>query len=275
MLAGSVNGKIVALDMLNVPLTHLAVLRGVGVFDYLITYNHKPFHLEDHVERLFASAREIGLSLGATKQAVCGWVHELLTSYESKDELAVRILGLAGQGGDSLTMSEHADVCILLEQRPVYPSAYFEKGIKVCAYEFQRSFPKAKTTQYLDAVVRLRSARQQGAIEIVYFSNGELLEGATSNIFVVKGKRLYTPSGAVLDGITARVLIEQAGRDFEIEICPVPLEDFIGADEAFLTSSTREIMPITWIDGSPVGDASVGPITREVMARFRRYTDSY
>lgn len=275
MLAGSINGEVFALDRLSVPLTDLSVLRGVGVFDYLITYNHKPFHLEDHVDRLFASAREVGLCLSSTPQAVCGWVEELLAVYQSREELAIRILGLAGQGGDSLTVSEHSDVCIMLEQRPVYPRAYFENGIKVCTYEYQRSFPKAKTTQYLDAVVRLRSARQQGATEVVYFSHGELREGSTSNVFVVKDKRIYTPRDAVLSGITARVLMEQVVDDLEIKVGPVPLTEFVGADEAFLTSSTREIMPITWIDGASVGDGTVGPITGELMERFRRYTDSY
>ena len=130
-----------------------------------------------------------------------------------------------------------------------------------------------KTTHYAPAIVALKTGKALGAVEALHITpSGEILEGTTSNFFAFQGDRLITPAGdEILIGITREVIKRLAGPHFEVVEAPVKMGCF---DEAFLTASNKEVMPLVAIDSVPVGPGNVGPKTRFLMNLFRQYTES-
>jgi branched-chain amino acid aminotransferase len=167
---------------------------------------------------------------------------------------------------------------------PPYPSWHYEDGIRVAAVDVRRNHPRAldpaiKSSNLLNNVLAMREAQARGAEEPVLLNQeGFVAEGASTNVFLVRGGRVMTPplSAGILAGITREVVLEilpGLGVPFREE--PLRLEDLLGADEAFMTSTTREVVPVRQVDEHRVGDGRPGPVTRRVMAAFRDYAPAH
>jgi branched-chain amino acid aminotransferase len=269
------NGSLVDDANLSLSPRDLGYLRGFGVFDYFVTYGGVPFHLEDHIDRLLESCRLIGLQSPGTRESLCESVHSLLNAQLVPPDYGVRIIVSGGVGPDSLTCDLRGPtVLIMTEPRPAPPAEWYERGGGVTTYEHLRFCPEAKSLNYIVGVAQIAAARRQGALEVVYHADGLLLEGATSNIFLVKDGVLRTPKSRILSGVTRKVVLEKLRLTQPIRVEDIPYKDLFSSDEAFLTGSTKEILPITRIDGRPVASGEPGPVTREVMLRFCEYTAS-
>jgi branched-subunit amino acid aminotransferase/4-amino-4-deoxychorismate lyase len=131
--------------------------------------------------------------------------------------------------------------------------------------------PEIKTTNYIRAVNLQSLMKEQGALEILYTHDDEVLECATSNFFLVKDNVLITPAEGVLEGITRKIVLELAEGDYKIERRKVAKADLGLADEIFITSSFKDIVPIVKIDDFAIGDGKVGPVTRDLMDKFAKY----
>lgn len=278
-----INGSYVQEAEAKISVLDLSILRGFGVFDYLRTYEGRPFHLWDHLLRLKYSAEKIGLELPYTLEEIAEIVGQVLER-SSYPEASIKILATGGVSPDQFMPQNPATLIVfaypLLPQLP----ELYQEGIKVITTPLSRSLPSCKTTQYIPGIVALSQGRKVNAFEALYVNGqGEILEATTSNFFGVKGGRLYTcMSEEVIAGITREVVLKLV-KD-HIEVCFEPIQvDAIGQlDEAFITSSNKEVMPVTQIDEIPIDRASceaqgkaqsqVGPITRQIIDLFRGYT---
>jgi len=269
------NGEVVSKEELQTPLYDLGVLRGFGIFDYFITYQGRPFYLRDHVARFFRSASLIGLTLPYSEVQIGSWVMQALAANPAGEERAVRLVATAGVGIDFITPEEGAaNVAVLIERRPVYSAAVYERGVSVITAKHVRNRPEVKSLDYLEAVIQTRHARLAGAVEAIYVDDEQLYEGTTSNLFVVAGDPpvIITPTNdRVLGGITRQVIMEELDLPFEITERKVTLADLKGAREVFITSSSKEIFPVVKIDQEPVGEGTPGEVTRRLIESFRQY----
>ena len=141
--------------------------------------------------------------------------------------------------------------------------------------EHGRQFMSYKTTNYIQAVLLQKERKEAGALEILYSFGGRVLECSTSNFFIVKNGRLITPKDDILLGITRKVTIDLARPSIKIEERPLGIEETFAADEAFLTSSFKEIVPVVAIDGKKIGGGKVGPITKKLMGSFHRFAKKH
>jgi branched-chain amino acid aminotransferase len=263
-----VNGAYVSEDDANLSIADLGVLRGFAVFDYLRTYGGKPFHLGDHLLRLQFSAKQIGLALPCVLSEIEKIVHELLEK-NNFPESAVKIIVTGGLSSDQLRPDNNSSLIVMVYPLKPFADHFFQSGIKVITTPFSRSFATAKTTQYISAIVALEKAKSKGADEALYVNKqGEVLEGTTCNLFIVKEGQLITPPATdeLLLGITRSVVLRLCDGCEERAIHE---DELMRCDEAFLTSSTREVMPISHINGEKKG---LGPYTRKIMEQFRLYT---
>lgn len=269
------NGKLVSEEQLVISPRDVGFSRGYAVFDFLKTYpHHRPFKLREHIDRLFNSARLIGLQIPWSKERVQEWVMETLEANQTNGEKFIKII-VSGGVSNTMLPSGSPTMVILIDPAARYPKEQYEKGIGVIAVKHERYNPAAKSNNYIEGVKQTQQAKKIGAVEPVYYSDAQVFEGSNSNIFAVINKTLLTPSSNILEGITRNVLLEILKLDVSVEVRNFTFEELLTASEAFLTGSGKEVTPITSIDGEPLGSGEVGPITKEVMRQYKEYTSSH
>ena len=272
----SVDGQFVEESEARLPVTDLAVLRGYGIFDFLRTYNGVPFHLEDHLRRLARSARLIGLPLSHSVGAIAGIVRETLAR-NNHPESNIRIVVTGGESLDGISPGDSQRLLVMITPVRPMPAEWYTEGIPIITCHVERFMPGAKSINYIPAILCRNEARSRGAVEAVYADReGYLLEGTTSNFFVFRGDTLITPPcERVLPGITREVILELARKEFEVLERRVHKDELCLLDEAFLTSSVKEVAPVAAVDVVRIGSGRPGGRTLRVMELFREYTSAY
>lgn len=269
----SVNGRMTPLGGANISVQDLAILRGYGVFDFLRTYHGRPFKLWEHLLRLERSAQAIGLTLPYPPVEIEGIVCETLNR-NSLPEANIRIIVTGGVATDGITADGAPTLIVIVTPPHVYPAAYYERGIKVITVDIDRYLPQAKTINYIPAIMALNQAKAAGAVEALYTSPaGHILEGTTTNFFLFCGEQLITPQNDILPGVTRDLILELAQNHFDIVERAITFDDLPQADEAFITASNKEVMPVRQVNEVVIGDGQApGPQTGHLMAAFRRLT---
>ena len=264
------NGKLVGEEGLRISPRDLGFTRGYAVFDFFVTYGGTPFMLERHVDRLFCSAEAIGLAVPWTQEQVRAWVLETLAANTDGAEKGVRMI-VSGGVGEGLFPLGEPTIAIIVDSRHFLPAAYYANGVGITTVKYTRYAPGAKTNHYIEGVRQAAIARRVGAFEPVYYDDHQVFEGAASNVFAVIDGRLLTPKLNVLQGVTRDVLLDVLQLDIPVAVEDFSIDAFRGARELFFTGSNKEVLPITRVDGAPVGDGSVGPVTKEVMRQFQAF----
>jgi branched-chain amino acid aminotransferase len=250
----------------------LAILRGYGVFDFLRTYNGRPFKLPEHLQRLAHSAEIIGLELPLPLGDIETIVHETLAR-NNLPEANIRIVVTGGVSPDGITPAARAGLIVLVSPPRRYPDEYYEHGIKTITVEIDRYLPTAKTINYIPAMIALRQARAVGALEALYVNQQQhILEGTTTNFFIFQGNRLITPVDQILPGVTRRVVLDLASQQFEVAEQAITFADLNQADEAFIAASNKEIMPVYQVNELRIGRETPGPNTQWLKDRFWELT---
>jgi len=232
--------KISALD--------LSVLRGYGVMDYLRTYQGEPFHLEAHLMRFKNSAEEIGLTLPKSIGEMSEIVIELIER-GSFPESSVKVVLTGGVSADQYLPVDNPSFFAVVYPFEPFPPEYFSQGIKILTECYARPFPIAKSIHYLPAIVAVKKAEKAGAVDVLFHDErGYLLETGTANFFAVKDGTILTPKDSILIGVTRQVVLELAKSRFHVEERPIHLEEIPTFDGVFLTSSNKEVMPVSQIN---------------------------
>lgn len=266
------NGQFVPEDEAKISILDLGFVRGYGVFDFLRTYNGKPFKLREHLLRIQNSAKQIGLNFPWSMSELTVLVGQTLKK-NHLPEANIKLIATGGLSPDQITPANKPTLAILVYPPAVYPKSYYEQGINVITAPFMRTFPKSKSINYIPAMMALAEARKKHAVEALYRNEkGEVFEGTTTNFFMFKNNILITPKDGVLSGITREVVLKLASKEFLKKLRPVKYAELKIIDEAFITASNKEIMPVVRIDNIVVGNGKVGKNTKRLIELFRQYT---
>ncbi len=276
MITYNINGKAVEQSDATVDIHDLAILRGYGVFDFLRTYNKVPFHLTDHILRLKKSAKLLGMNYVVPVSEIKSWVMDALERNDSA-ECNIRILVTGGTSPDNLMPSDDLQTIVIVSKLHALPADYYTTGVKITTAHVERFIPGAKSTNYIPGIISLKEAKSQGAIEAIYTdSQGYLLEGTTSNLFAVFGDTLVTPpESKILPGITRQVVIELVKNKYELEVRNIHQDEIRLMDEAFITASNKEIIPVTSINAVTIGQNKPAPMTMQIMQAIKKYTEDF
>jgi len=271
-----VDGEFVEDGQAMISVNDLSVIRGFGIFDFLRTYNGIPFHLDLHLQRLERSAGLIGLQLPHSLAKINEIVLETLKR-NSHRESNIRLVVTGGLSGDGITPGSAPKLLVMVTAVKQMPGSWYTDGAKIITSHVERFLPGAKSINYIPAILCQHEARAQQAIEAVYVDrNGCLLEGTTSNFFAFVGDTLVTPPcHRILPGITRQVVLQWAEKEFPVIERELHKDEVRLLSEAFLTSSVKEVVPITSIDAIRLGDGKPGRRTKKIMQWFREITDSY
>jgi branched-chain amino acid aminotransferase len=270
-----VDGKFVPADEAVIPVTDLAVLRGLGAFDFMRTYAGKPFCLRAHLERLEASTRKIGLQFPWTQEVLARLVMETL-SRNSHKESNVRVIVTGGSSPDFMNPQGNPRLIIMVSSLPDMPSEWYSNGIHIITHMAERASAGAKSINYVQASLALETARQKGAQEAIYtIPQGLVLEGTTSNIFAISAGILITPGRGILPGITRQVILDLARTYFTVKIRDVFLSELLEADEIFICGTNKGIVPVVKVDDTVIGSGKPGSNTRLLIRRFPEFVPTY
>ena len=266
------NGKFVKEKDAKIQVNNLGFLRGYGIFDYLRTYDRVLFHFDDHISRFFNSAREMNLKVPYTREEIKKILFQLIKKNKNLREFSFRIVLTGGKTSDGKT-SKDETFFIIVDKSHAYPKLFYKKGIKLITFNYLREFPEIKSLNYALAISNWEKILKKGAQEILYISDKNIVsECSTSNFFIVKKKILYSPKTNILEGITKKVVVNLAKKSgFKIRNKNLFLKEVLSANEAFITSTDKEILPVVKIDNFKIGNGKVGKITKELMKVFNEY----
>jgi branched-chain amino acid aminotransferase len=276
----TIDGKIVPLDQACVSVFDRGFLYGDAVFETIRTYGGRPYALDEHLARLERSAVRVCIPMPVPVETFRA---EVLSGVlqAGNSESYVRVMVTRGSGPLELAPGPELEplrVVIVGELRPPTPEAYRD-GVGVITHRTQRTADAtdaagAKVTNYLVSVLAMRQARSASAVEaLIVDRSGCVVEGATSNVFAVLAGQLVTPPEAagILLGITRQRVLEAAATiGVPLVERPMPLDEIRSAEELFISSSIRELLPVVRLDGAPVGSSTPGPVTQALLREFRR-----
>jgi len=267
------DGEFVSPNDPKIALNDLGVIRGYGIFDYLRTYNGKPFLLDKYIERFQNSAKQMQLPLPYSEQELAGIVNELLEKNKIA-EAGIRFVITGGVSEDNYNIGKPV-FYILIEDVHTYPDKWYKEGIKLMTHDHCRVFPEIKLTNYITAIRLQPVLRQKEMHDILYVYDNKVLETARSNFFIFKNGTLITPKNNVLIGRTRNCILDLVKNDFKIEQRDIEKVELSEVDESFITSSSQKVMPVVKIDDILVGNGKVGGNTRRVMELFDKFTIRY
>lgn len=272
------DGKYVGKDEAKVSVYDHGLLYGDGIFEGLRIYNGRIFKLEEHVDRLYDSAKSIMLEIPMTRQEMID-AHVETSRRNNLQNAYIRTLVTRGVGslGIDPRSCPKATVVIIVDKIALYPAEYYEKGINVVTVATRRPAvdaltPRVKSLNYLNNVmakIEVNLAGAQGGIMLNH--DGYVTEGTADNIFVVKNGKMYTTPRfvGILEGITRNTVMDMAeeyGLCIKEEV--LTRHDLFVADEIFFTGSGAEIIPVVKVDGRAIGTGVPGEITKRFIAGY-------
>jgi len=278
------NGKLVDKDRAAVSVYDHGLLYGDGVFEGIRSYGGKVFRLQEHLDRLWCSAKAIWLEIPISQEAMGAAIEDTLAKNGIEDGY-IRVVVTRGCGTLGLDPDKCSDpqVIIITDYIALYPDEVYQKGLEIITVSTARNHPAAlspriKSLNYLNNILAKIEGKQAGCVEALMLNHkGEVAECTGDNIFLARRGALLTPpnDAGILEGVTRAVVIELA-RSAGIEVCEIALtkHDVYIADECFLTGTAAEVVPVVKVDSRTIGDGAPGPITRKLAERFRKLTRS-
>jgi branched-chain amino acid aminotransferase len=263
------NGRIVPLDEATVSPLDIGLLRGYAVFDLLRTVGGRPFLLAEHLQRLRASAARLGLCVPADDDDIALAIDELLDR-NGHTEATIRLVLTGGVSPDGLAFDAATPTFLIMtHELHLPPESVYADGTALITEEHRRELPEAKTTNYLTMLQNRPRALEAGALDVLYHDGGTVLEAASASFYIVRGSTILAPTGDVLWGTVGTYVLDAARERYEVVQRDFTVDEAVAADEAFLTSTTRGVVPIVRLDDRSVGDGTVGPVTRYLMGVWR------
>lgn len=244
----------------------LAIQRGYGIFDFFKVINNTPVFLDDHLNRFYHSAEQMRLPVSQSRKELAGIIHEMIQS-NHMPESGIRITLTGGYSPDGYQPGEPN---LIISQNPFNaPTAQqWHTGIRLITYPHQRQLPQVKTIDYLMAVWLQPYIKQMGADDILYRNNDHVTECPRSNFFIVtREQKIVTPATDILKGITRIKLIETALDKYDVEERVITMDDIKEAREAFISSTTKVLIPVISIDQLFESNGP-GPVTRDLYEKF-------
>jgi len=276
------NGELVQKSQAKVSVFDHGFLYGDGVFEGIRAYNGKVFMLDEHLDRLYNSAKSIWLTIPLTKEQMKDAILQTLRANKLRDAY-IRVVVSRGEGDLGLDPRKcpKPNIVIITDKIELFPEELYERGIEMVTVSVRRNSPQAlnpniKSLNYLNNILaKIEAINADKPEGLMLTLDGYVAEGTGENIFIVKRGELLTPPAymGILKGITRQVVMQLAkGEGVPVHEVVLTLYDVYTADECFITGTAAEIVPVVKLDGRTIGDGVPGPITKTLIQKFRQYT---
>lgn len=270
-----INGEYKSIDETEVKVDNVGLLRGYGIFEYFTTYNGKLFRFDQHISRFFNSAKVMSINSPYNKEEIRE-ISKTLKKKNDFDNCSFRIVMTGGRLTGHMEYDPNNPTFIIIcKKRDLLSEEYYRQGVELLTLEHKRIISEVKYTNYILPISKRRELEKKEKYDFLYTWQGNVLESVTSSFFIVKDKKLITPRDHVLPGTTREFIIEITKEDFEIERREVSVKELEEADEAFLTATNKEVLPVVKVDEITIGNGEVGETTKKVMKMFKKEVDNF
>ena len=260
-----INGALVPTEDAKILISDLAIQRGYGIFDYFRTVNNHPLFLADHLDRFFTSAAAMRLAENLDREQLQTMIRQLTDKNKLTDS-GIRITLTGGYSADGYLPS--TPNLLITQSAFQFNASNFDTGTELVTYQHQRQLPEVKTIDYLHAIYLQPFIKENNAQDVLYYQQDEITECPRSNFFLVTEKdEVITPSKNVLKGITRKRILSLTG--FNIKESKITTNDLTTAKEAFITSTTKKLLPVLKIDGKIVGNGKPGAVSRAIFKQLQ------
>jgi branched-chain amino acid aminotransferase len=277
----NINGVITGKEDAKVSVFDRGFLFGDSIYEVTLTYDKVLFKLDEHFDRLWESAESLALHISHSRKKLAHEINKTLKQLDEK-RAYIRIIITRGEGliGLDPNLATENNVIIICKPLPENPSWWYESGVEMIIANILRNpkesmDPSIKSGNYLNNVLAYAEAKKQGAFDAIMLNHdGFITEGTTNNIWMIKDGEIITPplAAGLLSGITRQTLLELAvSKKMNVSEKNFTAEELYSADESFLTSSTKELVPIIKIDGKSIGSGSPGPITKTLHDIYKEH----
>lgn len=259
-----INNTFVPADQATILITDLSLQRGYGIFDFFKTVGGKPVFLKDHLERFYQSAENMHLKVAQDPTALQNILTELQTRNNLPDS-GIRLTLTGGYSADGYTLAETPN--LVITQLPLLPPLTFQPaGIDLVTYNYQRQLASSKTLDYAMAIWLQPFIKKNNAHDVVYHHEGMVKEAPRANFFIVtKDQEVITAKTNVLKGVIRKNLLQLEHAGLTIVERDFTLDELQNAAEAFITSTTKNVLPVLHINGKPVGNGKAGEISKKLF----------
>jgi len=269
-----INNKFYSEKDANISVFDHGFLYGDGIFETLRTYNGKVFKIDEHLERLFHSAKLVELKIPLTKSQLKKAIISTIKKNKLK-EAYIRLTISRGKGKLRYSIESNPNVVIIAKPFIKYPKNIHEKGVSVITYNAERVLPEVKSTSCMPLVLAKSEAAKKGCFDAILVDrSGFVTEGTVSNVFLVKNNVIYTPKENILQGITRGIVIKIAKKIAKISETKIKKQKIHSFDECFLTNTSVEIVPVNKVDNKIIKN-SPGMLTKKIMEGFKREVKNY
>ena len=270
------NGNYLPLEQACVPVLDRGFIFGDGVYEVIPVYGRKAFRLEHHLQRLKDSMRAVRLDNPHSDEEWTTIINSVVDRNDGGDQsIYLQITRGVASRDHSFPSDAIPTVFVMSNLFAMVPSEQLEHGVSAITLDDIRwQYCSIKSIALLPNILLRQQAVEQGAAEAILVRNNEITEGAASNVFIVKNEVIITPpkTDCLLPGITRDLVVEQAyEHDMPVEETIITLEDLLVADEIWLTSSTKEILPVTQLNSQTVGTGTPGAVWKQMYGLYQDY----
>ncbi|TNE97745.1 MAG: branched-chain-amino acid aminotransferase [Deltaproteobacteria bacterium] len=281
----NINGNIVGPEEATISVFDRGFLFGDSIYEVTLTYDGVLYKIDEHLDRLWESASRLDMPISISRKQL---TYQMLKTLKALNETRayIRVVITRGEGEIGLdpSLAVKNNLVIITKKLPENPTWWYDSGVEMIVASVLRNpkesmDPAIKSGNYLNNVLAYSQAKKQGAFDAIMLNaDGMVTEGTTNNIWIVKDGKLKTPplAAGLLSGITRKIVLELAFDNkipaAEENFTPEELKD---ADECFLTSSTKELVPITKIDGISIGSGRPGELTKRLHQIYRQHVKDY
>jgi branched-chain amino acid aminotransferase len=277
-----IDGKYYPKEKAKVSVYDHGLLYGDGVFEGIRAYNGRIFRLEEHLQRLYQSAKSVAIEVPLSIDDLRQVILDTLRRNKLKDSY-IRLMVTRGVGDLGLDPRKcsKATTIVITDTIKLYPAEAYENGLRIMIASTRKNSPdclspRVKSMNYLNNIMAKLEAIGAGMAESVMLDkNGFLTECTSENIFIVRDGKVYTPTSVVgiLEGVTRSVVMEIAGGlGYDVQMAFLTPHDLYTADEAFVTGTGAELLPVVEVGGRKIGLGRPGPVTQELLRHFRELT---
>ncbi len=258
------NNEMVSAEKAFLHVRDLSIQRGYGIFDFFKIEDGHPFFLNDYLTRFYNSADVMRLLVPHTPDELKSIIYQLIEKNNIADS-GIKMILTGGYSEDGYHPA--APNLIITQQRLTLPGTdLIEKGVKIITHDYVRDLASAKTINYSMGIWLINKIKEQGAYDVLYHQKNIVSEFPRCNFFMVKKDgTVITPKDRVLHGITRKNILNLASKRYPTEEGTITLDDILQAKEAFLTSTTKRIVPIVQINNSLISDGKPGSVSLSLL----------
>jgi branched-chain amino acid aminotransferase len=262
-----INSDFVALDKAFLHVSDLSIQRGYGIFDFLKVEDGHPFFIDDYLDRFYNSASIMRLPVPLKRSKLIAVVRELI----SRNNLKYSGIKMILTGGYSVDgYQPHDPNLVITQQQLVLPSPeLINQGVSIITHEYVRDIPGVKTINYSMGIWLIENIKNANAYDVLYVKDGIVSEFPRSNFFIVtKDNVVVTPDKNVLLGVTRKNVLHVASSSYRVEERDVNINELWDAQEAFITSTTKRVLPVVRVDHQLISDGKPGKVSRDLLAKL-------